>query len=200
MEQFREKSVFKVLLASRRERDMAGLSRCLTALGHQVAGLAREGRAACLLHHELGPDLAMLDQDLPVLDGLEAARRMNARSPLPVVIISRNGCERPAPGADPSSVSAYCAPPWEPSLVGPVLAMAWQNHQRLQRLQGRVRELDQALSERKDIERAKGVLMERRGLNLDQAEQSLQSEARRRGVGLGEVARDLVCAQAVLAK
>ncbi|BEQ15649.1 ANTAR domain-containing response regulator [Desulfoferula mesophila] len=200
MEQFREKSVFKVLLASRRERDMAELARCLTELGHQVAGLAREGRAACLLHHELRPDLAMLDQDLPNLDGVEAARRMNARRPLPVLIISRNGCERPGPGADPASVSAYCVPPWEPSLVGPILAMAWRNHQRLCHLEGRVRELDQALSERKDIERAKGVLMERRGLSLDQAEQRLQSEARRRGVGLAQVARDLVCAQAVLAK
>ena len=88
-----------------------------------------------------------------------------------MLIISNNGRTNPSPGAGPAFVSAYISPPWEPSLVGPALAMAWQNHHRLRRLEGRVAELDQALDSRKNIERAKGVFMEQRGLSLDQAEQ-----------------------------
>lgn len=191
---------FKVLLASGRERDAAALGRCLATLGHQVAGLAGEGRSACLLHHELRPDLAILDDGLPGLDAVEAARRMNARSPLPVLIISNNGRTNPSPGAEPAFVSAYISPPWEPSLVGPALAMAWQNHHRLRNLEGRVAELSQALDSRKNIERAKGVLMKLRGFSLDQAEQAMEDEARRRGVSVDQMARDLVAAQQVMAK
>ncbi|MCF8041725.1 MAG: ANTAR domain-containing protein [Desulfarculaceae bacterium] len=200
MGQPKDKQRFKVLLASSREQDTAGLGRCLAALGHQLAGLAGEGRSACLLHHELRPDLAILDEGLAGLGAVEAARRMNARGPLPVVIISNNGRTRPSPGAEPAFVSAYISPPWEPSLIGPALAMAWQNHHRLRRLEGHVAELNQALDSRKNIERAKGVLMEQRGLSLVQAEQALEQEARRRRVSLAQVAQDVVAAQEVMSK
>lgn len=200
MGQPKYKQSFKVLLASSREQDAAGLGRCLAALGHQVAALAGEGRSACLLHHELRPDLAILDEDLPGLNAVEAARRMNARSPLPVVIISNNGRTRPSPGAEPAFVSAYISPPWEPSLIGPALAMAWQNHHRLRHLEGRVAELNLALDSRKNMERAKGVLMKLRGLSLEQAQEALEDEARRRGVSVDQMARDVVAAQELMAK
>ena len=200
MGQPKETQCFKVLLASSREHDAVELGRCLAALGHQVAGLAGEGRSACLLHHELRPDLAILDEDLPGLNAVEAARRMNARSPLPVLIISSNGRTSPGPGAGPVFISAYISPPWEPSLVGPALAMAWQNHHRLRRLEGRVAQLNQALDSRKNIERAKGVIMKLRGVSLDQAQEALQDEARRRGVDLDQMARDVVAAQEIMSK
>ncbi|MBU4275918.1 MAG: ANTAR domain-containing protein [Proteobacteria bacterium] len=200
MGQPKYKQSFKVLLASSREQDAAGLGRCLAALGHQVAALAGEGRSACLLHHELRPDLAILDEDLPGLNAVEAARRMNARSPLPVVIISNNGRTRPSPGAEPAFVSAYISPPWEPSLIGPALAMAWQNHHRLRHLEGRVAELNLALDSRKNMERAKGVLMKLRGLSLEQAQEALEDEAQRRGVDVDQMARDVVAAQEIMGK
>lgn len=200
MEQPKNPRCLKVLLASGREHDAAELCRCLAALGHQVAGLATEGRSACLLHHDLHPDLAVLDQDLPSLDGVAAARRMHERRPLPVLLITSNGRARPSPGAGPSFVTAYISPPWEPSLVGPVLAMAWLNFHRLRRLEGRVRELDLALNSRKNIERAKGVLMKLRGLSLAQAQQALEEESRRRGVSLAQVALDLVATQELMVK
>jgi response regulator NasT len=190
----------QVLLASGREHDAAALGRCLAALGHQVAGLATEGRSACLLHHDLHLDLAILDQDLPSLDGVEAARRMHERRPLPVLLITSNGRARPSPGAGPSFVTAYISPPWEPSLVGPALAMAWLNFHRLRRLEGRVRELNLALDSRKNLERAKGVLMKLRGLSLAQAQEALEDEARRRGVSVDQMARDVVAAQDIMTK
>lgn len=200
MEQSKEKQSFKVLLACDREREAVRLCHCLAALGHQVAGLATEGRAACRLHHELRPDLTILDQSLPVLNTMEVARRINCRDPLPVLLISEGGDSSPHPKAEASWVTAYIAPPWEPSLVGPALNLAWQNFQRLLRLKEQVRRLQRELGNRKVIERAKGVIMEKRGLSLDQARQTLEEEARRREVSLGEVARDLVSTQAILAK
>lgn len=200
MEQSKEKQHLRVLLACGREQEAVRLGNCLAALGHRVAGWASEGRAACRLHHELRPDLALLEQDLPGLSGLEAARRINARGPLPVLLISGTGCSRLCRPAEPAWVAAYISPPWEPSLLGPALVMAWQNFQRLHRLEERVRALQRELGSRKVIERAKGVIMAKRGLSLEQARRALEEEARRQGISLGRLAQDLVSTQMVPAK
>ena len=42
--------------------------------------------------------------------------------------------------------------------------------------------------------------MKLRGFSLDQAEQAMEDEARRRGVSVDQMARDLVAAQQVMAK
>ncbi|MBU1274297.1 MAG: ANTAR domain-containing protein [Proteobacteria bacterium] len=199
MEGIEFSQTFKVVLASAQAEEVAGISRCLRALGHAVAGVAGDGRAACRLHHELQPDLAILAARLPGLDGMEVARRMHERRPLPVIIIASHGQTHPAGAAGPLQISAYISPPWEPSLIGPAMAMAWQNHHRLRCLEGRVEQLSQNLSQRKSIERAKGVIMEQRGLSLAQAQQCLEQEARRQGVGLLQVALDVISAQEMMA-
>ena len=192
MEQREAFRKFKVLLAWDQAGEVNRLVRCLTALGHAVAGVAADGRAACRLHHELRPDLAILAERLPGLNGLEAARRMSVRRPLPVVLLANNGQARPSPGAGPELIAGYLSPPWEPSLVGPALALAWENFHRLRRLEDKVRGLSLSLGERKNIELAKGLLMQRRGLSLLQAQECLHGEARRRGLSLAQAALEVV--------
>lgn len=199
MEQSSNSQKIKVLLASAQAGEAADITRCLRALGHAVAGVAGDGPTACRLHHELRPDLAILAARLPGLNGVEAARRMNQRRPLPVVLIAADGGARPDGLEGLAHVTAYLGPPWDPSLLGPALAMAWQNFHRLRRLEGRVEQLSQDLNQRKSIERAKGVIMEQRGLSLAQAQEALEQEARRQGVGLLQVALDVISAQEMMA-
>ncbi len=59
-----------------------------------VAATARNGEEAVSLAEELAPDAVVLDIEMPVLDGVEAARKLRAASPqLPIVAVSGHDYE-----------------------------------------------------------------------------------------------------------
>ena len=59
-----------------------------------VAGRARNGREAVALAEEVEPDAVVLDIEMPVLDGVEAAKRLRATAPdLPIVAVSGHDYE-----------------------------------------------------------------------------------------------------------
>jgi DNA-binding NarL/FixJ family response regulator len=59
-----------------------------------VAGRARNGRAAVRLAKQVSPDAIVMDIEMPVLDGVEATKRLRAAEPdLPIVAVSGHDYE-----------------------------------------------------------------------------------------------------------
>jgi CheY-like chemotaxis protein len=59
-----------------------------------VAGRARDGREAIELAERLSPDAVVMDIEMPVLDGVEATKRLRAAAPeLPIVAVSGHDYE-----------------------------------------------------------------------------------------------------------
>ena len=55
--------------------------------GFEVVGRATSGEDCVLRVDELLPDLVLMDVNLPGIDGLEATRRLHARTAAPVVLL-----------------------------------------------------------------------------------------------------------------
>jgi CheY-like chemotaxis protein len=59
-----------------------------------VAGRARDGRQAVEFTQQLSPDAVVMDIEMPVLDGVEATKRLRAAAPeLPIVAVSGHDYE-----------------------------------------------------------------------------------------------------------
>jgi CheY-like chemotaxis protein len=61
--------------------------RMLESAGFQVVGEAADGHEALRLAESLRPDVVLLDVQLPVLDGLEVAERIDAWQDRPEVVL-----------------------------------------------------------------------------------------------------------------
>jgi two-component system response regulator WspF len=60
----------------------------LSAPGHEVAWMAEDGAVAVRKAAQDRPDLILMDLIMPVLDGVEATRRIMAQSPCPILLVT----------------------------------------------------------------------------------------------------------------
>jgi DNA-binding NarL/FixJ family response regulator len=84
----------RVLLADDHRILREGLRRSLEAQGLEVVGEAADGEEAVELAEQLRPDVVLMDLSMPVLDGVEATRRIRERRPeVRVVVLTMHADE-----------------------------------------------------------------------------------------------------------
>jgi response regulator NasT len=169
------------------------LVRRLAALGHEPLGPAADGADAIRLAEAHRPDLYLFDIDMPQVDGLTAAAQLAARGlRRPVVVIT--GVEDPqlVERSIASGVSAYLAKPVNDRELDAAIKLAAARHREFLDLEAEVTEARQALTDRKLVERAKGILTASLGVSEPEAFRRIQLAARRRNLRLVEVARRIV--------
>ena len=85
-----------------------GLRRAVEEAGFDVVGEAGDGEEAVRLAVELQPDLVLMDVTMPVLDGIEATRRLRHSCPeARVVILTMHGEEETVARALRAGALAY---------------------------------------------------------------------------------------------
>jgi response regulator NasT len=130
---------------------------------------------------------------MPHLDGLAAAAEL-ARGGLrrPVVIVT--GVEDPdlVERSIAAGVCAYLMKPIDERQLGAAIRLADARHRELRALEAEVDRAQQALEDRKLLERAKGLLMSEIGLTEPEAFARIQRSARDRNLRLVDVARQII--------
>jgi DNA-binding NarL/FixJ family response regulator len=73
----------------------AGIARLLeSSRGIEVVGLARDGREAIALSADRGPDVVLMDLEMPIVDGIEATRRISRAHDGPNVVVLTSFSDR----------------------------------------------------------------------------------------------------------
>jgi response regulator NasT len=146
--------------------DLRGL---LERAGYEVVAEARDGEEAIELARKHEPDLALMDVKMPRLDGIEAARRMLEERPIPIVMLTAFDQRELVERASEAGVYGYLVKPFREQDVVPAIELAKARFAELVAVRADADSLSQALADRKVIERAKGLLMEREKLNESDA-------------------------------
>jgi two-component system, response regulator PdtaR len=169
------------------------------SLGHEPIGPARDGAQAIELARTTAPDLYLFDVEMPHVDGLEAAARLTAEGlRRPVVIITGIEDETLIERSIATGVSAYLTKPIDTRELQAAIGLAAARHDEFVQLEADVERAQQALEDRKVVERAKGLLMSALGLSEQDAFKRLQQTARERNLRLADVAARIVEQQSLL--
>jgi two-component system, response regulator / RNA-binding antiterminator len=147
---------------------------------------------------ELEPDVVVVSIDSPSRDTIEDMRRTTDLMPRPIALFVDRSDPATIAAAMEAGVSAYVVKGLAQDRVRPVVDVAVAHFNRYHAMR---EELDRArlsLVERKTVERAKGLLMEQKGLSEDAAYKLLRKLAMDQNKRIGEVAREMVTYAKVL--
>lgn len=176
----------------------AALTAHLGNLGHQVVGLAKDGQEAVECAAKLDPDLIIMDVRIPIMDGIETARAILARKPIPIVLLTAYSDENLVRRAGEAGVMAYLVKPTEKNQLRSTIEVAMARFEELHTLRQEVRDLEEALETRKLVEQAKGALMNRLKLSEAEAFRRMQHISRSTRTGLKDVAASILKAEGLL--
>jgi AmiR/NasT family two-component response regulator len=185
----------RILVAEDETLIRMDLVEMLTEAGYEVIAQATNGEEAIALANEHKPDLAILDVQMPVLDGISAAEKIIAITP--VLMLTAFSQRELVDRARDAGVMAYVVKPFTISDLVPAIEIAISRHTQMRSLAEEVADLHDRLETRKVIDRAKGILMKALNLTEPEAFSWIQRAAMDRRITMKEVAEAVISPSAV---
>lgn len=170
------------------------LREMLAGLGYVVAGEAADGKSAVNLARELRPELVIMDIRMPEMDGIEAARTLTQENIAPVLLLTAYSEPELVQRATQAGVIGYLVKPFREAQLGPAIEVTLGRFREFQTVQKELGDTKEALEARKVIDRAKGLLMDRYGLNEAEAFRRIQKRSMDNRKSMKEVAEAILLA------
>jgi AmiR/NasT family two-component response regulator len=186
-----------VLVADEDADALRSTARVLDGLGHKVAGYAVSVHQAAERVAEDDPDLSIVAVHDDVDHALDLIDELTASSRGPVVALFGTGHAGFLAQAAARGIDGF-ARTEDPTEVQTAIELALRRHRQEAELTEQVTQLETALERRAVIERAKGILMERHGIDDRSAFAMLRDHARSRGRKVVDVAASIVEGHALL--
>jgi response regulator NasT len=183
-------------LEDRAETLREGLARA----GHEVVASLSSPLELLQAVERLRPDVIVIDTESPTRDVLEHLVMVTQSSPRPIVMFASDSAGEAIRDAVRAGVSAYVVDGLDAGRVNSIVEVACARFDELQRLKVELADANLKLSERKLVERAKGLLMRSRGLSEDEAYHALRKLAMSKKLRLGDVAQQLIDSAELLGK
>jgi response regulator NasT len=164
----------------------------LEKAGHEVVAEARDGQEAVALAEQHDPELIVMDVRMPHLDGIEAARQITDRKPVPIVMLTAYAEQDLVTRASEAGAFAYLVKPFREVDLLPALDTARARFEELSALRDEAADLAEALASRKAVERAKGILMQKDGIDEAEAFRRIRAASQKTGRTMRVVAEALI--------
>ncbi len=141
---------------------------------------------------QLQPDMIIVDAESQARDALEHVVVATRDARRPIVMFTNDNDTSHVKDAVAAGVSAYIVAGLSSERIRPILDVAMARFQHEQALRQELAETKVELQDRKVIDRAKGMLMQRQGLNEQAAYDKLRKTAMDKSLKVVEVAQRML--------
>jgi response regulator NasT len=168
----------RILAADEDEETLRQVDRILAELGHTVTAHAVTIKEAAQLIAREEPELSVVAVHDDDEHALELIEEINEYASGPVIVLLGEHASEFVAAAAERGIDAFARPRFMAEVQG-AIELAVRRYADTARLTEQVSQLEGALERRGTIERAKGILMERHGVDERQAFELLRQQARR---------------------
>ena len=188
----RKSSRIKIYIAEDESIILMNFKMILQQLGYEVVGSSVNGEKALKDILELKPDLLLLDINMPRLDGISLFESVSKAYDAACIFITGHFSEAFVEKAKKAGALGYLIKPVDEKQLKASIEVAVARFDERCILRDETEKLRADLSDRKHIERAKGILMDSFGLKEGEAMARLQKLSRDKNKKLAVIARELI--------
>ncbi len=168
------------------------LQETLEEEGYEVVGSTGRGDEAVAMVRDLKPDLAILDIKMPGMDGISAAKEIAGGRWAAVLILTAFSQRDLVEQARDAGAIGYLVKPFQKSDLVPAIEVAIGRFVELRALEQEVHSLEEQLTTRRIVERARGLLMDTHRLSENDAFAFIQQSAMRQRAKMRVVAEQVL--------
>lgn len=190
--------MLRVMIVDDSEERSLYLRLMLEQVGYLVVAEVFEPRRIYDAVTDRKPDVIIIDTESPSRDTLEHIAVLSETAPRPIVMFSADRASDTIREAVQAGVSAYIVDGLDVARVQPIIEVAMARFESFQAVKSELAQVKTKLSERKLVEKAKGVLMKARSIDEDAAYGALRKMAMERNLTIGEVSRQLLAVSDLL--
>ncbi len=144
------------------------------------------------------PDVIIVDCNSPGRDSIESLRTVAQNNPKPIVMFVEEENPTGFQQAIEAGVSAYVVDGLTPKRVKPVIDVAIARFKVMNDLRSELKKTKDDLAARKVIEKAKGILMDKRGMTEEEAFIAMRTMSQERGIPLRDIAETVISVMSLL--
>jgi response regulator NasT len=182
----------KIMLVDEDPDRAADVRAALVACGCEVISLLASPLEIYDAVKTTSPDVIIIDTESPSRDSLENLAFVSRDRPHPIVMFSGDRSNETIREAVRAGVSAYVVDGLSEARLQPILQVAVARFASEQSLKQELADAKIQLADRKNVERAKGILMKQRALTEEDAFQMLRKFAMDRGLKMAEAAARVI--------
>lgn len=188
----------KVLVIDPNAQRAEVVREALSQAGDYLVEVAARTNDLAGLIRAAGADVLIVDLDLPDRDTIEQLRVSTREMPRPIVMFVDQSDAEMMKAAIGAGVSAYVVDGLSQHRVRPVLETALARFQAFEDLRQELEAAKSSLAERKLVDRAKGILMQMKGISEDEAYAQLRKKAMNEQKKLTDIAQSVITAADLL--
>ncbi|MDN4501648.1 ANTAR domain-containing protein [Alteromonadaceae bacterium BrNp21-10] len=188
-----------VLMMDAEPSRSSALKRALLENGYQIVN-----HLACatqLLEQValLTPDVVVISTDTADDETLARLQQLSIENPHPIVMFAERDAPNVVRNTIKAGVSAYIVDDLQPQRLTSIISIAYARFNEYQALRKELEQTKTQLENRKLLDRAKGILMQHKGLSESDAYNTLRKSAMNKGQTMANVAEKIIDAYELLA-